>query len=733
VVTVISQMPAGGPAELPGSRPGRPVRSGVVPPLAEGFSARPETAPGLGAVLLPGRAVALVSARVAEPGARDWLGPCGKTQLAVYFAESLWQSRELSLLIWVAAASRAAVLSSYVQAAGAALGSDGGGDAEAIASRFVSWLAETGQPWLVVFDDLSPGADLAGLWPTGPAGRLLITAASASALPSGHAAQVVPIGPFSSREALSYLMGRLTADTDQRLGAIDLVADLGGEPMALAQASGVIASSALSCRDYRGYFVDRRAQLTDVPGTKPPATAVTWTFSVEQADRLAPGGAIQPLLALGALLDGHGIPSTVFTSPAAGDYLSATGTGTAADRERARDALLVLERTSLLDIDPGGAPPLVRMSSLMQASVRSAMPTVMRDRAARAAADGLVQAWPRDEPDGWLASSLRSCTASLRQAAGSLLWVGGCHPVLIRAGQSLDQARLTGPAVTYWRELAAASEAALGPAHPDTQLATAQLARAYLAAGRPGEAIPWFERALADRSGTLGRDHPGTADARRELGHALVAAGQVTVAVAVLKTAITDYERILGSDHPDTLRARNELAAAYRAAGQFGDAIPLYRRTLADRERSQGAGHPDTLTTRQQLADAYLADGRLKDALSNYKRVLADRERVLGPDHLDTIAARGNLGSAYHSAGRMASALHMYEQTRAGYERVLGPDHPDTLARCANLASAYYAVGRLTDALILLRDTVARCERVLPPGDPLTEAVRENLTNVGGG
>ena len=39
---------------------------------------------------------------------------------------------------------------------------------------------------------------------------------------------------------------------------------------------------------------------------------------------------------------------------------------------------------------------------------------------------------------------------------------------------------------------------------------------------------------------------------------------------------------------------------------------------------------------------------------------------------------------------------------------------------------------RLTDAMTLLRDTFARCERVLPPGDPLTEAVRENLTNVGG-
>jgi len=726
-------MPAGGPAETPAGWPGRPVRSGAVPPLADGFSARPETAPGLGASLIPGAVVALVPSRAAESGPRDWLGPCGKTQLAVYAAESLWQSRELDLLVWIAASSRAEVLSGYVQAAVAMLGLDATNDAAASAARLLSWLGETSRPWLVVLDDLSPSAGLDGLWPSGPAGRVLITAASPAALPAGHPARVLPVGPFSSREALSYLMGRLTADTDQRLGAIDLVADLGGEPMALAQASGVIASSALSCRDYRGYFVDRRAQLTDVPGTKPPAAAVTWTFSVEQADRLAPGGAIQPLLAMAALLDGHGMPSSVFTSPAACDYLSVTGTGTPADRERARDALLVLERTALLDIDPAGTPPLVRMSPVIQASVRAAMPTVMRHRAARAAADGLLQAWPPDEQQTWLAGSLRSCAASLQREAGRVLWSGGCHPLLMRAGQSLDQARLTGPAVAYWRELVAAGETALGPNHPDTQLAAGRLAEAYLAAGRAGEAIPWFERTVADRAGALGPDHPGTAAARRELGHALVAAGQLDAAVTVLRGTIADHERILGGQHPDTLGARDELAAAYRAAGQFGEAIPLYRQTLADRERTQGAKHPDTLTTRQHLADTYLADGRLKDALSNYKKVLADRERVLGPDHLDTIAARGNLASAYHSAGRMASALQQYEQTVAGYERVLGPDHPDTLARCANLASAYYAVGRLTDALSLLRDTVARCERVLPPDDPLTQAVQENLTNVAGG
>jgi tetratricopeptide (TPR) repeat protein len=731
---VISQMPAGGPAEWPEGQPARPVRSGTVPPLADGFSTRPETSPNLATVLTPGATVALVPARPATAGVRDWLGACGKTQLAVYAAESLWQSGDVTLLVWVVASDRASVLTSYAQAALTVLGSDAAGDTDAIAAGFAGWLAQTSQPWLVVLDDLTTAADLAGLWPDGPAGRVLVTAASPAALPAEGQVRVVPVGPFSPREALSYLMGRLTADTDQRLGAIDLVADLSNEPLALAQASGVIASSALSCRDYRGYFVDRRAQLTEVPGAKPPAAAVTWRFSVEQADRLAPGGAVQPLLALTALLDGHGIPATVFSTQAATDYLAASAAGGAApaggERERARDALLVLERTGLLDIDAAATPPIVRMSTVIQDAVQAATPAPMRDRAVRVAADALLAAWPLDDQDPWLADRLRCCAASLQQTGGKLLLAKGCHPLLLRTGQSLDAAGLSGPAVAYWQALATACETTLGPAHPDSQAIDERLAEAYLAAGRPDEAVAWFERVLANRAQALGPDHPGTAAGRRDLGHALMAASQSTDAIAVLGGAVTEYQRLRGPDHPDTLAAQDELAAAYRAAGQLQEAVPLYQRTLADRERTQGAQHPDTLTTRQQLADTYLADGRVKDAIAHYKRVLADREKVLGGDHLDTIAARGNLAAAYHAAGRMASALQMYEQTVAGYDRVLGPDHPDTLARCLSLATAYYAVGRLTDAQSVLRETLARCERVLPPGDRLTQVVRQSLTNV---
>jgi hypothetical protein len=50
-----------------------PVRSGLVPPLAEGFITRTETVPGLEEALVPGAVVALVPGKTAG-GVRDLAG-----------------------------------------------------------------------------------------------------------------------------------------------------------------------------------------------------------------------------------------------------------------------------------------------------------------------------------------------------------------------------------------------------------------------------------------------------------------------------------------------------------------------------------------------------------------------------------------------------------------------------------------------------------------------------------
>ena len=769
-----SQILAAATPRLPANPGGSPVRSGAVPPLADCFSARPETGPGPVGKLMPGRAVVLTTPEMSGT-LHDWPGGTGKTQFAAFAAESLWRAREIDVLVWVTATSRASVLVGYARAFAQMTGTEQAGDAETVAGRFLAWLGQTSQPWLVVLDDVADAADLDGLWPAGPAGQVLITTPDAvSPVDSGNPL-VFPVGVFGSHEALTYLMGRLSADPDQRVGAVDLLEDLGRDPIALAQASAAIASSGITCRDYRDLFGRRREQIAEAAGIPPAAKAVTWTLSVEQAGQLSPGRLAQSCLALAVLLDGHGIPGAVFSTPAACGYLAASHPAGVPDPKHARTALLSLERAGLLTIDPANTERTVRVPSVVQAAVRSATPDSMRDQAARAAANALLEAWPAGDAEPSVADALRSCVTSLHQAAAESLWSGGCHAILFQAGRSLDSARLAGPAVAHWQALASASERILGPGHPDTLMASGRLASASVAAGLGTEAVTLYQQTLDVRAAALGTDHPSTIAARADLGAALLTAGRPVEAISNLEVVLTACERGLAPDDLDSLVVQDNLADAYRAAGRYPEAIRLARRTLAEHERRRGADHPDTMTTRGNLATACLAAGRIKDAIALGQRTLAGRERVLGPDHVDTIGslstlasayhsarrlkdaiplyeralrdreriqgpdhpdtlgARGNLASAYHSAGRMASALELYERSRLDCQRVLGPQHPDTLAARANLAHAYFAMGRQPEAVTLLQDTLADCERVLAPNDPLTVAVRESLDAVARG
>ena len=284
---------------------------------------------------------------------------------------------------------------------------------------------------------------------------------------------VFPVGPFSPHEALTYLTARLSADPDQRLGAVDLVQELSCDPLALAQASATIASSGVNCRDYRDIFATRREQIAEASGEQPAAKAVTWTLAMECADELAPGGGAQLCLALAVLLGCQGSLKRCF--PPTPRPSSSRGPAPAwLARVRAGAALLSLQRTGLLTIDPAvpwhpdGSCGASRRAGGGQ--VGHARPDA-GPRGAGSRGGACCETWPDQAEQSPLACSLRACVTSLDQAAGDALWAGEAHQVLLRAGQSLDSARLTGRRSGHWRAVAETSERASAPAHPDTLLA----------------------------------------------------------------------------------------------------------------------------------------------------------------------------------------------------------------------------------------------------------------------
>ena len=765
---------ARGGSDLSGAGQLSEAMSGFIPELADCFTPRPHTGPGPLSELPEGRCLVLTGPERPRDAAIDLSGGTGKTQLAAQLARTWLADTPDGALIWLDASNRDALLSGYAQAVATAksgawpmaIPADtvSADSAELTAGRFLAGLAEATGPWLVVMDGFADPAAAEGLWPSGPAGRVLVTAGPGVPVPEALNPVTFTVGPFSSHEGLTYLMARLSADPDQRLGAVDLTEELGCDPLALVQASAAIASAGISCRDYHDLYIKRREQIAGASGAVPAAMAVTWTLSVECADELAPGGAPQVFLAVAALLGSAGIPESVFATRAVADF-AARSPGGADGPGRVRSALASLRNTGLIHVEAG----LVLLQQASRAAVLAATPDSLRAEAAAAAAAALLESWPGDGGQPALTSRFRACAASLQQAAAGALWAGSSYQILFRAGQSLDAARITGPAVSHWRAVAAVIERRLGAAHEDAQLAVARLASAALAAGLGSDAVALYHRVLETKARHLGADHPRTVAARAEYGTALLAVGRPDDAIPVMESVLAAGDRAGAADGVDTLALQDSLGAAYQDAGRYKDAIKVIERTLAERERRQGLDHPEAIRTRCRLARAWLDAGhakeaikhgrralegaervlgadspdtidavtvlasahhsarRVKDAISLYERALADRERVQGADHPDTIGVRGNLASAYHSAGRMPSALDLYERTRADCQRVLGADHPDTLAARANLAHAYYAVGRLADARVLLTATLADCERALAPGDPLTVAVRDSL------
>jgi tetratricopeptide (TPR) repeat protein len=763
----------------PGSQSGI-VLSGIVPPLTDGYYARTESGPDLASALRPGE-IAVLTHGDDSKGAPASQGGTGKTQLAVEFTHAMWNARTVEVLIWVTASSREAVITSFAQAANTVDSGNPAESAEAAAARFVTWLAHTRRPWALVIDDLRDVNDLADLWPAGQSGRIVIT----SSLPASELAgvpalakagvQIIPLGGFTRREALSYLGSRLTDYPDQRIEALDLGEDLDGLPLGLAQATAVMSSRKLGCREYRVMFADRRKHMNDIEGVS-AAVLTTWSLAAERAHELAPAGLAWPALALAAMLDCNGIPGAVLTGPTACGYIAGRpSTAGGADQNLVRTAINNLAQVGLVTIDPASAVRTVRLHPTVQTAVRAWLPPADLEQVVLAAAGAVLETWPEGEASPQLDQALRDCTSSLRALDAtlgtSLLWKPEAHRLLFRAGLSLESSKLSEPAITYWQQIVATSTRLLGTAHANAVMARDRLAAAYESAGLSAEAITVFQAALADRERNQGPEHPETIAARGKLAHAYQTADRPGDAVTIFERTVTDSEKLLGPGHPTTLAARADLAAAYQVAGrtkdainayqqlvgdsdrllgaghpttlaartslgaafqsasQHREAIDMYERALGDRERMHGRDHPDTVAARATLASAYRSGGKNKEAVAQYERVLADRERIQGADHPDTIAARANLAFAYRSAGRMRDAVPAYERTLADRERVQGRDHRDTLTARSNLAAAYQQARRLTEAIPQYERALADSERMLGEGDVETLTTRCNLAS----
>ena len=703
--------------------------SGTVPPLADAYYSREQTGPDLASSLRPGETVVLVHGEETElaPAAQ---GGTGKTQLAVEFAHAMWNTRAVEVLVWVTGASSESVIAGFAQAANMVDARAPDKGAEMAAARFVAWLARTQRPWALIIDDLAELSDLEELWPTGASGRVLITTrlpatafegstVTGSTVKDGDL-RVIPVPGLSRREALDYVASRLTENPDQRIEALDLGEDLDGLPLGLAQATAVMSVRRQGCREYRALLAERIGHMPAVDGVS-AAVLATWSIAAECAHELPPAGLAWPTLVLAAMLDHHGVPGAVLTSPAACGYIAGRpSTANGADQNTVRAAINNLAQAGLVTIDPSSPARTVQMHASVQAAVRAYLPPADLEQVVPAAADALLETSPDGEVTG-LPSLNRPCGTAPRR----------CGPPTARCSGSRRLIRCCSAPGCRWSRPGC-------PARP-SRTGSRWWPRAPGCSARPTPA-PWWPGTGSPRRmrrpgspPTPSRcSRPRSPSGSRTRGPSTPIPSRPALTWPMPTSPPACRRHRLVRAHGGRLRAdarpgppghpgrRASLAETYQTAGRPADAIAAYELLLADAERQLGAGHPATLSARASLGAAYADNGQAKEAIAQYGRALADQERTAGRDHPDTIAARASLASAFRAAGKQKDAIAQYERVLADRERVQGADHPDTIAARANVAYAYRGAGgcaRLSRSTSAHPPT-ARSPGPGPPGHP---------------
>jgi transcriptional regulator with XRE-family HTH domain len=544
------------------------------------------------------------------------MGGVGKTQLAAEYAHRFAASYDLA---WWINAEQTGLIANQIADLGQALGCiPPGAGSEAVRAAVLAELRQHGR-WLLIFDNATAAADVTP-WLPGAGGHVLITSRERGWDEVGTR---VEVDVLSRAESVAMLQHRVPGISEADAG--QLAAALGDLPLAIAQAAGLLAGTAMAAGQYLRLLQTRAGQLLDraVPGTYPQSLAAATAVT---AARLAAH-------------DPEPIPEEIFTGAA--ELLPAGLAEHAADPLAWRQAVAHLAGQSLARVDHRG----LQMHRLTQAILRDQL-TPERAAGTRRCAEAILAASdPGDPPDpaNWarwaqlvphvLAADLAATdNPALRELVRRACWY------LIERGDARTPRDIVSHLYRQWRDR-------LGEDHEHTLMAAHYLAWALLELGRYAESRDLNQDTLRRRRRVLGEDHPDTLNSAHNLAVDLRELGEVQAARDLDHDNLARQRRVLGQDHPSALRSANSLAADLRGLGEVQAARELDADTLERRRRVLGQDHPDTLYSAYNLAADLRELGEVQAARELDADTLERRRRVLGQDHPDTLRSAYNLAA----------------------------------------------------------------------------------------
>ena len=453
-------------------------------------------------------------------GSALWLGGVGKTQTAVEYAYR--HRQEYASVFWAKAESREALLSSFASiAAVLSLPGSTAQDQQVAVDAVKRWLA-THSGWLLILDNADELPMVREFIPPDAQGHVLLTTRAHATAAVAERVEIETMEPGEGAVFLLRRAGVITKDRPfsaaseaDRKVADQISRELGGLPLALAQAGAYVEETPSSLADYVKLYRSHGARLRAERGELGDHASVTITFSLAFQKVAATSPAAADLIRVCAYLAPAPIPEEVFTLGAA--ELGETLERVAADPFEFNQALKEAGRFSL--IDRNSQTKTLDIHRLVQAVVNDGRDEAEQRQWAERTVRAVARAFPSPQFPNWtqcerLLPHAQACAALIEHWDFAFLEAAG---LLNQVGGYLKQRARYDEAEPLYQWARAIREKALGPEHPDVAEILNNLAALYHAQGKYDEAELLYQRALAVREKGLGPEHPDVAGSMNNL------------------------------------------------------------------------------------------------------------------------------------------------------------------------------------------------------------------------
>ena len=249
------------------------------------------------------------------------------------------------------------------------------------------------------------------------------------------------------------------------------------------------------------------------------------------------------------------------------------------------------------------------------------------------------------------------------------------------------------------------------PARPDE---IARLERQLLDAQMRGAMIPSLRLARKIyklKARKLGPDHPDTGRALAQVAQLTAATGDYTGALAIHRDIAARAEKRHGKTDPAILPALEGLAGQLWMAQRFDEADALYQRVLALRRAQSGADSALYAAALQTYAALLTGRHAYDAAEERYLEAKAILDKTGKPDDPSQSGLLMSLGLLYWSEGQQQRAAHQFDRAIAILEKFYGETikDPSQAAGLILAVASIYATGGRGD---LARPLEERGERL---------------------